>query len=224
MPGTPPLGPAALSRVPVPTPPARRSFTALVLAIAVAAVTALAASPAGARAAACPSAAQPVGTAPAATVEAAVACLVNGERSARGLVAVDRAGALEAAAQRHAADMVARRYFAHVSPTGGTVDKRARRAGYLTAPCWVVGEDLGWAPPAAATAQAVVDAWMDSPSHRAVILDPAFREIGIGLVDRAPVADGAGATFVLELGAMTSCERAGGASPRAAPRARVRES
>jgi len=213
--GTPPLGPAALSRVPVPTPPARRSRTALLLAAAAAAVTALAAAPAGAQAAACPSAAQPVGTAPAATVEAAVACLINGERADRGLVAVERAGALEAAAGRHAADMVARRYFAHVSPTGGTVDKRARRAGYLTAPCWVVGEDLGWAPPGAATAQAVVDAWMGSPSHRAVIVDPAFRDIGIGLVDRAPVGDGAGATFVLELGAMTSCERSGGTSPRA---------
>ena len=215
MPGTPPLGPAALSRVPVPTPPARRSRTALLLAAAAAVMIALAAPSAVAQAAACPSAAQPVGTAPAATVEAAVACLVNGERSERGLVAVERAGALEAAARRHAADMVARRYFAHVSPTGGTVDKRARRAGYLTAPCWVVGEDLGWAPPDAATAQAVVDAWMDSPSHRAVILDPSFRDIGIGLVDRAPVGNGPGATFVLELGAMTSCERSGGASPRA---------
>ena len=39
----------------------------------------------------------------------------------------------------------------------------------------------------------------------------------------APVGDGAGATFVLELGAMTSCERSG-TSPRAAPRARVRVS
>ena len=223
MPGTPPLGPAALSRVPVRTPSARRSRTAVVLAAAVAAVIALAAAPAGARAAACPSAAQPVGTAPDATVETAVACLVNGERTARGLVAVERAGALESAAGRHAADMVARRYFAHVSPTGGTGDKRARRAGYLTAPCRVVGEDLGWAPPDAATAQAVVEAWMDSPSHRAVILDPAFRDIGIGLVDRAPAGDGAGATFVLELGAMTSCERAG-TGPRAAPRARIRVS
>jgi len=224
MPGTPPLGPAALSRVPVPTPPARRSLTALALAAALAAMTALAAPPAGAQASACPAAGQLVGTAPDATVEAAVACLVNGERTARGLAAVERAGALEAAAGRHAADMVARRYFAHVSPTGGTVDKRARRAGYLTAPCWAVGEDLGWAPRAAATAQAVVDAWMDSPSHRAVILDPSFRDIGIGLVDRAPVGDGAGATFVLELGAMASCERSGGDSRRAAPRARVRVS
>ena len=223
MPGTPPLGPAALSRVPVRTPPARRSLRTVFVAVAVAAVTALAAPPAGAQAAGCPSAAQPVGTAPGASVEAAVACLVNGERSARGLVAVDRAGALEAAARRHAADMVSRRYFAHVSPTGGTVDKRARRAGYLTAPCWVVGEDLGWAPPDAATAQAVVEAWMDSPSHRAVILDPAFRDIGIGLVDRAPAGEGAGATFVLELGAMTSCDRAG-TGPRAAPRARIRVS
>jgi uncharacterized protein YkwD len=224
MPGTPPLGPAALSRVPVPTPPARRSIATLVLSAAAAAVIALAAVPAGARAAACPWADQPVGTVPGAAIEAAVGCLLNGERTARGLVAVDRAGALETAAQRHAADMVARRYFAHVSPTGGTVDKRARRAGYLTAPCWVVGEDLGWAPPDVATARAVVDAWMDSPSHRAVILDGSFRDIGIGLAGRAPVGDGDGATFVLELGALRGCELAGGDGPRAAPRARVRVS
>ena len=63
---------------------------------------------------------------------------------------------------------------------------------------------------------------MDSPSHRAVILDPAFRDIGIGLVARAPVGDGAGATFVLEMGAMTSCTLS--AAPRSTPRARVRVS
>ena len=222
MPGTPPLGPAALPRVHVRTPPARRSLPRFLLAAAVAVAAALAALPAGARAASCPAATTTVSATPPAAVEAGIACLVNAERAARGLAAVGHDDALAVSAQRHAADMTGRGYFAHVSPTGGTVDKRARRAGYLTAPCWVLGEDLGWAPPEAATAQAVVDAWMDSPSHRAVILDPAFRDIGIGLVARAPVGDGAGATFVLEMGAMTSCTRS--AAPRATPRARVRVS
>jgi uncharacterized protein YkwD len=209
MPGTPPLGPAALSRVAVAAPPARRSLTVFLLAAAVALVVTVVAAPAGAQAAACPAATLTVGAAPSAVVESAVSCLVNRERAARGRAAVERDGALEVAAQRHAADMVARGYFAHVSPTGGTVDKRAGRAGYLTAECWVVGEDLGWAPPGAASAQAVVAAWMHSPSHRAVILDPAFRDIGIGLVGWGPMGDRDGATFVLELGAMTSCARSG---------------
>jgi uncharacterized protein YkwD len=222
MPGTPPLGPAEPSRVDVRTPLARRSLTRSLRAAVVAALTALAVVPAHARAADCPAATMTVGTAPPAAVEAGISCLVNAERAARGLAALERDAALDVSAQRHAADMLGRRYFAHVSPTGGTVDKRARRAGYLTAPCWVLGEDLGWAPPVAATAQAVVQAWMDSPSHRAVILDPAFRDIGIGLAGRAPAGDGAGATFVLEAGAMTSCARS--TTSRATPRARVRVS
>jgi uncharacterized protein YkwD len=222
MPGTPPLGPAAPPRVLVKTHAACRAITLLVLAIAFAAVTALAVSPAGAQAAAaCPFAADTLGAAPPAAVAAAVSCLVNGERAARGLAVVERANALELSAQRHAVDMVARGYFEHVSPTGGTVDKRARRVGYLTAPCWSLGEDLGSAPAAVASAQDVVAAWMESPGHRAVILDPSFREIGIGLVNRTPSGVAPGATFVLELGAMTACERG---AARGAPRARIRVS
>jgi uncharacterized protein YkwD len=225
MPGTPPLGPATLSRVLVRTLSARRVVLLTVLAVAVAAATAFAVPAARAQAPACPAAAQPLGAAPPAAVDAAVLCLVNAERAAARLVPLQRAGALAAAAQRHAADMVARRYFAHVSPSGGTVDKRARRAAYLTAPCWALGEDLGWAPPQVATAEAVVRAWMESPKHRAVILDPEFRDIGIGIVTRAPTGDGSGATFVLELGAMVPCRASGaGGTVRATPRARIRVS
>jgi uncharacterized protein YkwD len=206
MPGTPPLGPAALPRALI-----------LLLLVLVAVAATLAVGPARAAAAACPGAAQPLGAASAAATEGAVLCLVNDERAARGLAAVRRDGALEAVAQRHAADMVARGYFAHVSPSGGTVDKRARRAGYLTAPCWALGEDLARAPAAVASGEAVVAAWMASPGHRSVILDSDFSEGGIGLVPRAPGGDGDGATFVLELGAMVPCAGA-------APRARVRAS
>jgi uncharacterized protein YkwD len=226
MSGTPPRARSALAR-PTSDAPARRLLAHLVPAAALTAALAVAVPPARAQApAACPAAAQPLGAAPAAAVEAAVGCLVNAERAARRLAPVERSGALERAAQRHAADMVARGYFAHVSPTGGTVDKRARRAGYLTRRCWALGENLGWAPPEVASAGDLVEAWMGSSSHRAVILDPAFRDIGIGLLDRAPVGDGRGATFVLELGAMRPCEGedGGDAAPRAASRARVRAS
>jgi uncharacterized protein YkwD len=154
-----------------------------------------------------------------------VVCLVNAARTAARLGPVQTAAVLELSAQRHAGDMIARGYFAHVSPSGGTVDKRARRAGYLSGPCWALGVDLGWAPPAVASAQAVVAAWMESPRHRSVILDPDFRDIGIGLVTKAPTADGAGATFVLELGAVGPCAAAGSTGTvRATPRARIRVS
>jgi uncharacterized protein YkwD len=226
MPGTPPLGPAAHPRVLVLTHPACRAILLLVLAVAFAAATALAASPARAQApAACPAAGQALGAVAAAAVEAALLCLVNGERAARGLPPVGRTAALELSAQRHAADMVSRRYFAHVSPSGGTLDKRAGRAGYITAPCWALGENLARAPLDAASADAVVEAWMASPKHRSVILDGDFRDGGIGVVTRPPTGDGSGATFVLEVGAMVPCTGAtAGGSIRAAPRAPVRPS
>jgi uncharacterized protein YkwD len=200
MPGTPPLGPAPISRAHIQAPAPRTAPLLCALALVIAALAAMA-GPARAQApAVCPSASVTLGAAPAPAVEEAVSCLLRGIRADRGLAPLSRSGDLEAAARRHGADMVAWRYFAHVSPSGGTVDKRARRAGYLDGPCWVLGEDLGWAPAAISSAQAVVDAWMESPSHRAVILDPRFREIGIGLVGAAPVGEEAGATFVLELG------------------------
>lgn len=219
MPGTPPLGPAALSCVGDRTHPAARRAAALVLGILIAiAVAAAAPARAADPAPGCvaSAAATPLGVVAAAAVEAAVACLVGAERAARGLPAVRPAPALALAARHHAADMVARAYFAHLSPTGGTVERRARNAGYLDdAPCWALGEDLGAAPPPVATAQAVVAAWMASPSHRSVVLDADYREIGVAVAGRSPVGDGTGATFVLELGATMPCARP-------APRARVR--
>jgi uncharacterized protein YkwD len=207
MPGTPPLGPGALPRVVVATrPAARRAVLLLIVAALIA--TGLAAPAARAQAGACASAAAPLGAVPSVAVEAAVLCRVNAERTARGLVPLRRAGGLETSAQRHAADMVARGYFAHVSPSGGDVEKRARRAGYLTADCYVLGENLARAPGDAASAEAVVAAWMASPGHRSVILDAEFRQAGIGLVERQPLGGDAGATFVLEAGAMVRCENA----------------
>src|SRR6185312_3361359 len=108
MPGTPPLGPAALSHVRRRTSPrARRSALSLSLVLAVALVAAILVVAAPARAqAACPSASLTTAEASSATVEAAITCLVNGERTARGLESVGRAGPLDLVARRHAADMV----------------------------------------------------------------------------------------------------------------------
>jgi uncharacterized protein YkwD len=217
MPGTPPLGPAPLRRAPIRAlAPRIAPLAALVLAIA---ALAAAAGPVRAQApAGCPAAEVVVGPARPAAVEAAVSCLVGTIRAERGLPGLEPSAALEGIARRHGFDMVSRSYFAHVSPSGGTVDKRARRVGYLAGPCWILGEDLGWAPSEVASARAVVDAWMESPSHRAVILDPRFREMGIAVLGATPVAGAAGATFVLEVGGV-GCDTA----PRTASvRSRIR--
>jgi uncharacterized protein YkwD len=199
MPGTPPLGPAALPRVPVPTRFACRAVLILVLVVA----AALAASPPRAHAAAvCPAAAHALGAVSGAAVEAAILCRLNAERTERGLAPLTRAGALEVSAQRHAADMVARGYFAHVTPEGAGVADRVRQTGYLGgAHDWTLGEDIGWGTGSASTPASIFRAFMKSPPHRRVILDGSFRQIGIGVAPGVPVAgQGAGATFVLDFG------------------------
>jgi uncharacterized protein YkwD len=76
------------------------------------------------------------------------------------------------AARGHSADMLRRQYFSH-----GSVSSRAHAAG---AHGPIFGENLAWAT--GLTAQWVVDKWLASPSHRAVMLRPGFRRVGIGVV------------------------------------------
>jgi uncharacterized protein YkwD len=172
------------------------------LAVLVAAVAAIAPASASAQTVACPGAGASASAVAAPSVRTALRCLVNAVRVEHGLEPVTPSSRLNLAAQRHGADMVARRFFDHVSPTGGTLNKRAGRAGYLdSADEWTLGEDIGWAPEADATPAALVDAWMNSATHRAVILEPVFREVGIGVAAGAPSAEGAaGTTFVLDFG------------------------
>jgi uncharacterized protein YkwD len=136
----------------------------------------------------------------AARVGAAVRCLVNAQRAAHGLRPLQSSGDLRRAAHLHAVDMVRRRYFDHRSPDGRTVAQRVKRTGYLTgARRWALGEDIGWGSGTAASPAGIVDAWMKSPGHRAVILDRRFREVGLGVAGGIP-SGGPGATFVLDAG------------------------
>jgi len=75
------------------------------------------------------------------------------------------------AARSHSADMMSRQYFAHGALAGRAVAQGARGP--------LFGEDLAWAT--GLTAQWVVDHWLASPTHRAVLLRPGFRRVGIGI-------------------------------------------
>jgi uncharacterized protein YkwD len=144
------------------------------------------------------------GQAPAATVESAVRCLVNAQRAAHRLAPLRSSRQLRVAAEAHGADMVAHRFFAHVSPFSGAVTDRVRRAGYLAhTRDWSLGEDIAWGEGTLSTPQSIVTAWMNSPGHRAVILHRDFRDVGIGVTAGVPIDDGSmpGATFVLDAGA-----------------------
>jgi uncharacterized protein YkwD len=83
--------------------------------------------------------------------------------------------------------MVARHYFAHTSLGGATLTDRIRRAGYLPSQGrWSAGEILAWASGSQATPRGLVDAWMASPEHRRILLDPKFSDVGVGVVAGSP--------------------------------------
>jgi uncharacterized protein YkwD len=133
---------------------------------------------------------------------AALLCVVNEERAQRGLPTVESSWRLRRAAQRHTDDMVARAYFGHVSPGGSDLGDRIRATGYLSHRYdWFLGEALGWAEGAAATPDRLMDAWMASPPHRAVILGRRYRQVGVGVDLAAPTAGVRdGVTVTLDFG------------------------
>jgi uncharacterized protein YkwD len=135
-------------------------------------------------------------------VRTALRCLVNATRQQHGLSVLRSSSRLNVAADRHSADMVARGYFAHVSPDGRSVVDRVRATGYLSgASDWAVGEDIGWGTGSASTPASIFRAFMNSPPHRKIILSREFHQIGVGVSPGVPVAgEGSGATFVLDFG------------------------
>jgi uncharacterized protein YkwD len=107
--------------------------------------------------------------------EATVLSLVNTERAKAGCPAVTADSRLAAAARAHSADMAARGYFDHTTPEGVEFATRITNAGFE----WrSAGENIasGQKDPAA-----VMTAWMNSPGHKANILNCGFRNLGVGL-------------------------------------------
>jgi uncharacterized protein YkwD len=124
-------------------------------------------------------------------------CLVNKERTTRGIRKLRRNKRLDLASVRHARSMAARDFFAHGNFVG-----RIRSANYLRgARGWRLGENIAWGSGSLGTPAEIVDAWMHSSGHRANILNRGFREIGIGIARGTPNRSfGDGATYVTDFG------------------------
>jgi uncharacterized protein YkwD len=105
---------------------------------------------------------------------------INQVRAAHGLRAVSVSSGLRSAAERHTRDMLWRNYFAHTSPTGSTLYHRVATSGFVTYGAWWAGETLAWGSGIYGSPGAVVRAWLHSPEHRAILLSPRFRLVGIG--------------------------------------------
>ena len=108
--------------------------------------------------------------------EAQVVELVNKERAAQGLPALKFNAELSKVAEAKAADLRDKNYFSHTSPTYGSPFDMMKSFGikYTAA-----GENIakGYMNPTS-----VMNGWMNSPGHKANILNSSFTEIGVGYV------------------------------------------
>ena len=109
--------------------------------------------------------------------EQEVVRLVNEIRAENGLGSLTYDWELSRVARYKSQDMKDKNYFSHTSPTYGSPYQMMKSFGisYRTA-----GENIakGYATP-----QAVVNAWMHSPGHRANILNATYTRIGVGYVE-----------------------------------------
>ena len=111
-----------------------------------------------------------------ASFESEVVRLVNAERSKAGLAPLTQDWQLSRVARYKSQDMKDLGYFSHTSPTYGSPFEMMKSFGitYRTA-----GENIakGYSTP-----EAVVKAWMNSPGHRANILNSSYTHLGVGYV------------------------------------------
>lgn len=100
--------------------------------------------------------------------------LTNIERSRAGLPPLRLESRLAAAAQAHSQNMALKDFFSHTGEGGDTPWDRIQATGYQYSRA---AENLYGG---ASTAEQAVQGWMQSPGHRANILNPDLQEIGIG--------------------------------------------
>ncbi|MGW1431319.1 CAP domain-containing protein [Streptomyces sp. NPDC002431] len=106
--------------------------------------------------------------------QAAVLALVNQERAKAGCSPLTASSPLTSLAQDYSEDMAARGFFDHTDPDGRSPWDRASKAGVQG----LAAENIARGQ---ADARAVMAAWMDSPGHRANILNCDYKTFGLGV-------------------------------------------
>ncbi|MFB7087189.1 CAP domain-containing protein [Streptomyces sp. NPDC056296] len=107
--------------------------------------------------------------------EAQVLALVNEERASAGCSPVTANDRLTRAADDYSDVMASSGVMSHTGPDGSTMTTRVEAAGYQWS---TLGENIARGQ---ADAASVMDSWMNSPGHRANILNCSFKELGVGV-------------------------------------------
>ena len=108
------------------------------------------------------------------SIEMEVVRLVNIERQREGLSPLVASSALSNVARKKSEDMAVNNYFSHTSPTYGSPSNMMRTFGINSS---YSGENIAKGQLSAAS---VVSGWMNSSGHRANIMNPSFKTIGVG--------------------------------------------
>jgi uncharacterized protein YkwD len=115
-------------------------------------------------------------------IEAMIFSLTNTEREKNGLAPLVADPALAQIARTHSSDMLAHQYFNHTDLAGCDLSCRFAASGYSY---WSIGENIhmmsGYNLNASDSAQKIVSDWMNSPGHRANMLNASFTRTGVGV-------------------------------------------
>ena len=150
----------------VPTRRAGAGLAALALALALAAAATLTAPPADASA-----------SPRLDRTERKIVKLINSYRARNGRARLRAGGRLNRVADRHSRAMLAHDFLSHSSRNGTAAATRVRRSSRARS----VGENIAFIGAGQGrVARRVVTMWINSPGHRAVLLDPSYRRIGVG--------------------------------------------
>ncbi|GAA3236026.1 CAP domain-containing protein [Dactylosporangium siamense] len=113
------------------------------------------------------------------SLESEVVALTNSYRTANGCGALRIDTRLVAAGRAHSTDMVTNNFFSHTGSNGSTFVQREVAAGYTTG---ASAENIAWGY---RTPKEVVDGWINSPGHKANILNCGSVAVGVGLAYKA---------------------------------------
>lgn len=127
--------------------------------------------------------------------------LINAERAKAGAQPLADNGQLNAAAGGHSQWMIDAGVFSHTGANGSSPTDRMTAAGYHFTGAWSDGENIGMVSVGGASGyadelQALNTNLMNSPGHRANILNPSFTELGVGF--RVGAYQGQQGAFVTE--------------------------
>ena len=117
--------------------------------------------------------------APPAAQEQAMRCMTDYARSHAGLNVLSDAEALDVSASDKSGDILNCDDFSHFA-CGREFTYWIRDTGYMSTPCWHVGENLAWGTGEFGSVRSIFIAWMHSPEHRKNILGE-YRQLGVSM-------------------------------------------